>query len=270
MSVSAVASYEPVIRLSAFGAVLVIMMVWELLSPWRPHRLGRLRRWPNNLGVTVVNVAVLRLVFPISAVAFAMLVQERGWGLFSKVVAPTWLEAVASVVILDLAIYGQHVLVHAIPLLWRLHRMHHADLEIDVTTGIRFHPIEIGLSMVVKFALIAALGIPPVAVLIFEIALNATSLFTHGNVKMPSAVDGVLRRFVVTPDMHRVHHSIVPGETNSNYGFNLPWWDHLFGTYRAAPAAGFDGMTIGIPQFRAARELRLDRMLLQPLRNDNG
>ncbi len=176
----------------------------------------------------------------------------------------------ASAVLLDLAIYFQHALFHAIPGLWRLHRMHHADLDIDVSTGLRFHPIEILLSMVIKLAAVIALGAPAIAVLIFEVLLNATSMFNHSNVRIPEAFDGILRWFVVTPDMHRVHHSIVARETNSNFGFNLPWWDRLFGTYRAQPAAGHEAMTIGIEQFRDARELRLDRMLLQPLRGDAG
>jgi sterol desaturase/sphingolipid hydroxylase (fatty acid hydroxylase superfamily) len=177
---------------------------------------------------------------------------------------------VASVVILDLAIYLQHVLFHAVPALWRLHRMHHADLEFDVSTGLRFHPIEILLSMLIKFAVIGALGAPALSVLIFEVLLNATSMFNHGNVRIPLGFDRVLRWLVVTPDMHRVHHSILARETNSNFGFNLPWWDRLFGTYRAQPAAGHEAMTIGIEQFRDPRELGLDRMLIQPFRGDPG
>jgi sterol desaturase/sphingolipid hydroxylase (fatty acid hydroxylase superfamily) len=183
---------------------------------------------------------------------------------------PWWIAVVLSVVILDLAIYLQHVLFHAVPALWRLHRMHHADLDIDVTTGLRFHPIEIGLSILIKFAVIAVLGVPAAAVLIFEVLLNATSMFNHSNVRIPAGIDRVLRWFVVTPDMHRIHHSILSRETNSNFGFNLPWWDHLLGTYRGQPEAGHEGMTIGIEQFRDPHELRLDRMLLQPFRGDAG
>jgi sterol desaturase/sphingolipid hydroxylase (fatty acid hydroxylase superfamily) len=177
---------------------------------------------------------------------------------------------VLSVVILDLAIYLQHVLFHAVPALWRLHRMHHADLEFDVSTGLRFHPVEILLSTVIKLAVVAALGAPALAVVIFEVLLNATSMFNHSNVRVPLGIDRMLRWLVVTPDMHRVHHSITPRETNSNFGFNLPWWDRLFGTYRAQPQAGHEAMTIGIEQFRDVRELRLDRMLLQPFRDDVG
>ena len=215
----------------------------------------------------VVDTLLLRVLFPTAAVGAALVAEARGWGCSTTSPCPAWLDR-AAVVVLDLAIYLQHVLFHAVPALWRLHRMHHADLEFDVTTGLRFHPIEIVLSMLIKFAVVAALGAPALAVLIFEVLLNATSMFNHGNVRMPPGIDRVLRWLVVTPDMHRVHHSILARETNSNFGFNLPWWDRLFGTYRAQPAAGHEGMTIGIEQFRDARELRLDRMLLQPLRKD--
>ena len=266
----AVFAYEPYIRLGAFGGVFVAMAIWELVGPRRKQVIGRGLRWPNNLGVVVVNTLLVRLVFPTTAVGLALVAEARGWGLFNLLALPAWLGVVASVVVLDLAIYLQHVLFHAVPALWRLHRMHHADLEFDVSTGLRFHPIEIVLSMLIKFTVVAALGAPTLAVLIFEVLLNATSMFNHGNVRITSGLDRVLRWFVVTPDMHRVHHSILSRETNSNFGFNLPWWDRLFGTYRAQPAAGHDAMTIGIEQFRDPRELRLDRMLLQPLRGDAG
>src|SRR5207302_2215016 len=203
-------------------------------------------------------------------VGFAVLAYERGFGLFNIIILPAWVAVVASVLVLDLAIYFQHVLFHAVPALWRLHRMHHADLEFDVTTGLRFHPIEILLSMLIKFAVIAAIGAPAAAVLIFEVLLNATSMFNHGNVGLAPGTDRVLRWFLVTPDMHRVHHSIMSNETNSNFGFNLPWWDRLFGTYCSQPAAGHEGMTIGIEQFRDPRELGIVRMLLQPFRGSAG
>jgi sterol desaturase/sphingolipid hydroxylase (fatty acid hydroxylase superfamily) len=263
-------AHEPLIRLSAFVGILAVMAVWEWLSPRRGQEIGRTRRWPSNLGIVAVNTVVVRLVFPVAAVGTALLAEARGWGLFQALEAPIWLAIPASVILLDLAIYFQHVLFHAVPVLWRLHRMHHADLEFDVTTGLRFHPIEILLSMGTKLGVVAALGTPAVAVLVFEVLLNATSMFNHGNVRLPAGIDRVLRRIVVTPEMHRVHHSIVPGETNSNFGFNLPWWDRLLGTYRAQPAAGHEGMTIGIEQFRNARELGLDRMLLQPFRGEAG
>ena len=256
------------IRLGCFLGILVLMALWELAAPRRVQTIGRWARWPSNLGVVVVNTALLRVLIPTTAVGLALLGEERGWGLLNNVALPPWTVILVSVLLLDLAIYLQHVMFHAVPMLWRLHRMHHADLEFDVTTGARFHPIEILLSMGIKLAAVAALGASSVGVLIFEILLNATSMFNHGNVRMP--LDRIVRLLVVTPDMHRVHHSINPAETNSNFGFNLPWWDRLFGTYRAEPGAGHEGMTIGIEQFRAPRELRLDRMLLQPWRGEAG
>jgi len=262
-------AHEPVIRIAAFAGVLLAMMLWERLAPRRPQSIGRGTRWPSNLGVVVIDTLLVRLVFAVPPVVAALLAEAHGWGLFNTLALPAWFAVAASVILLDLAIYLQHVLFHAVPALWRLHRMHHADLEFDVTTGVRFHPIEILLSMAIKLVVVAALGTPAVAVLLFEVLLNATSLFNHGNVWLPPRLDRVLRWFVVTPEMHRVHHSIVPRETNSNFGFNLPWWDRLFGTYRAQPAAGHEGMTIGIEQFRDPRELRLDRMLFQPFRDDD-
>jgi sterol desaturase/sphingolipid hydroxylase (fatty acid hydroxylase superfamily) len=263
-------AYEPVIRLAAFAGVFAVMAGWELIGPRRQPTIGRIKRWPGNLGVVVVNTALIRVLFPLTAVGLALVAAERGFGLFNVIGLPVWLSIIASVVALDVAIYLQHVMFHAVPALWRLHRMHHADLEFDVSTGLRFHPIEVLLSMVIKFAVVAALGAPAVSVLIFEVLLNATSMFNHSNVRIPLGIDRILRWLVVTPDMHRVHHSILAHETNSNFGFNLPWWDRLFGTYRAQPAAGHDAMTIGIEQFRAPRELGLDRMLVQPFRGDVG
>lgn len=257
---------EPVIRLGAFAGIFTVIALWELGAPRRLQRLPRRGRWPSNVAIVVLNTFLVRLLFPIAAVGVAVLAEARGFGLLQAIQAPPWLALVASLVLLDLAIYLQHVLFHAVPALWRVHRMHHADLEFDVTTGARFHPIEIVLSMVIKLGVVAALGTPAVAVVIFEVVLNATSMFNHGNVRIPARVDGVLRWILVTPDMHRVHHSVVPRETNSNFGFNVPWWDRLFGTYRAQPAAGHEAMTIGIEQFRDPHELRLDRMLVQPFR----
>ena len=263
-------AYEQFIRLAAFCGVFALMAIWELIGPRRTQTIGRGRRWPNNLGVVVVDTLLVRIFFPTTAVGLALIANAHGLGLFNVVPLPAWIGVVASVILLDLAIYFQHVLFHAVPALWRLHRMHHADLDIDVSTGLRFHPIEILLSMVVKLAVVLALGASALAVLLFEVLLNATSMFNHSNVRMPEGFDGVLRWFVVTPDMHRVHHSILARETNSNFGFNLPWWDRLFGTYRAQPAVGHEAMTIGIEQFRDPRELGLDRMLLQPFRGDAG
>jgi sterol desaturase/sphingolipid hydroxylase (fatty acid hydroxylase superfamily) len=257
-------AHEPVIRLSAFAGILVAMALWEALVPRRRRSVSRWARWPSNLGLVVLNTLLLRALFPVAAVGIAALGETRGWGLLHALALPDWIKIAAAVVLLDLAIYLQHVMFHAVPALWRLHRMHHADLDFDVTTGARFHPLEILLSVGIKLAVVAALGAPAMAVLVFEVVLNATAMFNHGNVGLPPAVDRVLRWVVVTPDMHRVHHSAVPQETNSNFGFNLPWWDRLLGTYRAAPAAGHEAMTIGLDAFRDPAQLQLDRMLVQP------
>ena len=256
-------SCQPMSRLSAWAPSPASSPRWHSGSFWRPAGSS------NSAAACALDTLLVRLVFPTAAVGMAILAETRGWGVFQALAVPAPLAVIAAVILLDLAIYLQHVLFHAVPALWRLHRMHHADLEFDATTGVRFHPIEILLSMGIKLGVVAALGTPAVAVLIFEVLLNATSLFNHGNVRLPSALDRVLRWIVVTPEMHRVHHSVVPRETNSNFGFNLPWWDRLFGTYRAEPEAGHEGMTIGIAQFRDPGELRLDRMLTQPFRDDD-
>ena len=257
---------EAAIRLAAFLGILIGMMLWELAAPRRRQEIPRVLRWSNNLGLVVLDTLILRLTFPILAVGLAVIGAEQGWGLFNTIGAPGWVAILVSVLLLDLAIYLQHVLFHAVPGLWRLHRMHHADLEFDATTGLRFHPVEIVMSMGIKLAVVAALGPPAVAVLIFEVLLNSTALFNHANIDLPRRVDRWLRLIVVTPDMHRVHHSTDPRETNSNYGFNLPWWDRLLGTYVAQPAKGHRDMEIGIEQFRTRRDLWIDRMLVQPLR----
>ena len=263
-------TYEPLIRLGVFAGVFVLMAAWEVLTPRRPQTVARNWRWPNNLGVLAVDVLLVRVGLPVTTVSLALVAEAHGVGFFNMITLPAWASIIVSVILLDLAIYLQHVLFHAVPALWRLHRMHHADLEVDVTTGLRFHPVEILLSTGIKLAVIAAVGAPAAAVLIFEVLLNITSIFNHSNIRIPADIDRALRWFVVTPDMHRVHHSVVRRETNSNFGFNLPWWDRLLGTYRAQPAAGHAAMTIGIEQFRDPRELGLDRMLVQPLRGEAG
>lgn len=260
---------EPLIRLAVFVGVLTLMAGLEALFPRRQRAAGRWLRWPNNLGVVVVDSLIVRILFPTAAVGIALAMEGRGVGLLPWLGIPQPLAILFAIVVLDFAIYLQHVMFHAVPLLWRLHRMHHADLDFDVTTGLRFHPVEIVLSMVIKLMVVVALGAPAVAVLIFEVLLNATAMFNHANLRLPGWVDRALRLVLVTPDMHRVHHSVVPRETNSNFGFNLAVWDRIFGTYRAQPAAGHDAMTIGIQQFRDPRELRLDRMLTQPLRDED-
>lgn len=260
--------HEPIIRLGCFLVVLLVMMAWEWRQPRRSLSLPRPRRWPANLGIVVVDSVVVRLVFPVLAVGVAGLARARGWGLSHWLNAPPWLAFVASLLLLDLVIYAQHVAFHKVPLLWRLHRMHHTDLDFDVTTALRFHPLEIVLSMLIKLTAVVLLGTPPVAVLLFEVILNATAMFNHGNVWLPLKLDRVLRWILVTPDMHRVHHSIHREETDSNFGFNLPWWDRLFGTYRDQPRDGHTGMAIGLEHFRDWRATRLDGLLLQPFLND--
>ena len=216
-----------------------------------------------------LNTFLLRLVFPAAAVGVAAFANTHGWGLLNYYQVPYWLAVIASVIIMDFIVYLQHVMVHAIPALWRLHRVHHADLDFDVTTGSRFHPIEIILSMLIKFAVIVVLGPPIVAVIIFEIILNATAMFNHSNVRLPLAFDRVLRWILVTPDMHRVHHSIEDDEANNNFGFSLPWWDRLFGTYKAQPRHGHEGMTIGIRQYREPKQVAwLPGMLLLPFKGE--
>lgn len=251
-------SHEAAIRLAFFAGVFAIMCLWEFKAPKRTLALARAGRWSGNLAVTALNTVLLRLVFPGAAVGMALFAQRQGWGVLNYIECPEALAFVVSVIALDFAIYLQHVMFHALPLLWRLHRVHHADLDFDVSTGTRFHPLEILLSMVVKFAVIAALGPSAAAVLAFEVLLNATSMFNHSNVRMPERIDHCLRWLVVTPDMHRVHHSIEEDETNSNFGFNLPWWDRLFGTYRHAPRKGHTGMILGIQTFRDP--LKVDRL----------
>jgi sterol desaturase/sphingolipid hydroxylase (fatty acid hydroxylase superfamily) len=261
---------EATVRLGVFTAVFTAMALGEAAAPRRARSYSRSRRWPSNLAVVALNTGLVRVLLPATAVSLALAGERHGWGLLNALAVPAWAAVIASVFLFDLSIYLQHVMFHAVPALWRVHRMHHTDLDFDVTTGARFHPIEIVLSMLIKFGVVVALGAPVLGVLIFEVLLNATSMFNHGNLRIPIRFDRYLRCLVVTPDMHRVHHSIVIGETNSNFGFNLPWWDRLLGTYRDQPAAGHDGMTIGIEQFREPRELVLDRMLLQPFRGPAG
>jgi sterol desaturase/sphingolipid hydroxylase (fatty acid hydroxylase superfamily) len=256
---------EPLIRSVCFFGTLGIMSLWERLSPSRRLSVSKPLRWGSNLGLVVLNTVLLRAAFPLAAVGFAAIATEQRWGLFNILELPGWLAILLSVMMLDLIIYLQHVMFHALPTLWRLHKVHHADRDFDVTTGLRFHPIEIFLSTGIKIVAIALLGAPPVAVLIFEVLLNATAMFNHGNVSLPRPIDRLLRWFVVTPDMHRIHHSVIIQETNSNYGFNLPWWDYLFGTYRARPAKGYQGMTIGLLEYQETlRVAQLPWMLLLP------
>jgi sterol desaturase/sphingolipid hydroxylase (fatty acid hydroxylase superfamily) len=259
---------EAAIRLSAFALFFAMFALWEIMAPRRELSAGRWPRWPGNLGVLLVDIVTVRVLVPTAAVGASLYAAGNGLGLINLLGLRLSVAALIGFLALDLVIYLQHVAFHQIPLLWRLHRMHHADLDIDVTTGVRFHPIEILISLVIKIAVILALGIPVVGVVLFEVVLNVSSMFNHSNVRMPGWLDGVLRLIIVTPDMHRVHHSVLRHETDSNYGFNLPWWDWLFRTYRSEPEAGHLGMTIGLPSFRDPRELRIDRLLTQPFRHD--
>jgi len=266
------ATSEVTIQVGAALGVFGVMALWELLAPRRAWRVGRAPRWPSNLGILLLDAALVRLLFPVAAVGMAVIAAQRGWGLLNITPWPPVPEGLLGFVVgflaLDLAIYAQHMAFHKVPLLWRLHRMHHADLDIDVTTGLRFHPIEIVLSMLLKMAVVVLIGVPAVAVIAFEVVLNATSMFNHSNATMPLWLDRIVRLLVVTPDMNRVHHSVLRRETDSNFGFNVPWWDRLFGTYRAEPEAGHQSMTIGLPVFRDPGELRLDRLVTQPFRDD--
>ncbi len=255
---------ETYIRLGFFFGILVIMALWEVVLPKRALTVSKGWRWVNNLGIIVIDSVMIRLLTPAAALGMALAAQQKGWGLLNHFSVPEVPAVIIGILFLDMVIYLQHLMFHAVPLLWRLHMVHHADLDIDVTTGLRFHPIEIFISMGIKVAAVAVIGPPVIAVLAFEVLLNGTAMFNHGNVHMPGGLDRVLRLFVVTPDMHRVHHSVTIRETNSNFGFNFPWWDRIFGTYRAQPVAGHKGMTIGLAQFRDPKRLTLLHLLVLP------
>lgn len=260
-----VLEHELQIRIGFFVTVFALVAMAEFLAPRRKLSVSKLLRWANNLGLVFLNNFILRLLFPTAAVGVAAFAQSNGWGLLNYYDLPFTLTVIISIIVMDMVIYLQHVMVHSIPLLWRLHMVHHVDPDYDVTTGARFHTLEIILSMLIKFATIIMLGPPVVGVVIFEVVLNATAMFNHGNIKLPEGIDRMLRLIVVTPDMHRVHHSVIPEETNSNFGFNLPWWDRIFGTYKAQPAAGHQGMDIGIQGFKQLKQISwLPGMLTLP------
>jgi sterol desaturase/sphingolipid hydroxylase (fatty acid hydroxylase superfamily) len=252
------------IRLGFFFGILVVMFLWELIAPRRPLTTSKITRWFSNLCLVLIDSIVVRLIFPTALVGIAFLAQQRGWGIFNQFEMPSLLKITLSVLILDLAIYLQHIMFHSIPLFWRLHMVHHSDMDIDVTTGIRFHPIEIVLSMGIKMIAAILIGPPPIAVVVFEVLLNGTSMFNHGNVRYSQNIDSFLRLLVVTPEMHRVHHSTIRWETNSNLGFNFPWWDRLFGTYRDQPAKGHLEMSIGLDQFKEPNKLTLPWLIVLP------
>ena len=256
---------EILLRGSVFLGVFIVIAIWEGLQPRRPRLLSRRSRWSANLGLLLVNSIALRLVFPLATVGMALSTAALGWGLFNRLEWPLWVEVTIAFILLDLAIYWQHRLTHQIPVLWRLHRMHHADLDFDCTTGLRFHTLEILLSMLYKWLVILLLGPAVLAVLIFEIFLNGMALFNHANASLPEWLERRLRWLLVTPDMHRVHHSSIPHETNSNYGFNLSCWDRLFGSYLDQPSLGHEGMQIGLKEYRDQTQVaRLPAMLLIP------
>ena len=257
-------NHEPAVRLGFFVGVFVTMAIWELIVPRRRLRASKGLRWFANLGIMILSTLVVRVIFPTAAVGMALVAAERGWGLLNNLDLAPAVSIALAILILDFAIYLQHVMFHAVPALWRLHMVHHADIDFDVTTGLRFHPFEIVLSMLIKLAVMALLGPPAVAVIIFEVVLNATAIFNHGNIRLPAVVDRVLRWIVVTPDMHRVHHSVRTLETNSNFGFNLPWWDRLLGTYRDRPEGGHEAMSIGLSQFQNRPRQSLPWLLALP------
>lgn len=260
---------EVAVRLSCFVGMLVLMTLWELLAPRRAWSVRKGPRRASNLALVAINGVLARLLIPVTAVGAAAFAASRGWGLLHLVDWPAWVEVLLAVLAFDLAIYLQHVMFHAVPLLWRLHMVHHADLDFDVTTGLRFHTLEILLSALIKLGVVVVIGPAPVAVVAFEVLLNATAMFNHSNIRLPAVVDALLRWFVVTPDMHRVHHSVLPRETNSNFGFNLPWWDYLLGTYRPQPRDGHETMTLGLTYLRDERVTeRLPWMLAIPFQVD--
>jgi sterol desaturase/sphingolipid hydroxylase (fatty acid hydroxylase superfamily) len=255
---------ETIIRLSCFIGVWAVLALGEGMAPRRSRLMPIKQRWLNHLGLVCLNTMLLRITFPMTAVGMAAFVQTKGWGLWNQLPVPGWVAIVGSLIVLDFLIYLQHVVFHRVPWLWRLHYIHHADLDFDVTTALRFHPLEILLSMGIKMLAVMLLGAPPVAVLSFEVLLNATAMFNHSNIRLSATHDRLLRWILVTPDMHRVHHSILPTETNANYGFSLPWWDYWLGTYQAQPQAGHDGMTIGLAHYRNPSVEQLSWMLTAP------
>ncbi len=261
---------EAKIRLISFVVIFLAVALAEIIFPRRRLTDAKARRWRHNLGLIFLDNLVIRLLFSGATIAVAVAAEQGRWGLFNHYHVPRFFAVVLGVLVLDLIIYLQHLMFHAVPLLWRLHMVHHTDLDIDVSTGLRFHPLEIILSVWIKLAAIVALGVPAAGVLLFEVLLNGTALFNHGNLRLPEDSDRFLRKFLVTPDMHRVHHSVIIRETNSNFGFNLSWWDRLFGTYRPQPAAGHDGMSIGLAPYREALDLTFTTLLRLPFSGNPG
>jgi sterol desaturase/sphingolipid hydroxylase (fatty acid hydroxylase superfamily) len=254
---------EPTIRLSIFVSVLLSMMLLEVLWPKRVLTQSKSYRWINNIALVVFNTILIRLLLPFATIGVAIYGLENNLGLFNFIGGPFWLEVIISVLVLDCIIYWQHRLFHKVPILWRLHRVHHIDQDIDVTTGSRFHPIEIFLSLLIKFSIVLVLGVPVIAVFIFEVLLNATAMFNHSNVALPKKLDRLIRAILVTPDMHRVHHSRIVNETNSNYGFNIPLWDRIFNSYIDQPRLGHEDMKIGVEKFDEVEQTQSIMSLLK-------
>lgn len=266
ITINTLLSYETAIRLGIFAGLLVVLLLAEAIWPRKNRVESRVARWRTNAVFTVVDALALRLLVPLAAVGVAAYASTKGWGLLNIVTLPNWAVIVISLVLLDMAIYWQHVATHKIPILWRLHQVHHTDRDMDVTTAVRFHPIEICLSMIYKMAIVAALGVPVVAVILFEVILNGCAMFNHSNLRLPKWLDKILRIFIVTPDMHRVHHSTDMRETNSNYGFSTSVWDRIFGSYIAQPAAGHNAMTLGLSEHQNERPREVVWSLLLPFK----
>ena len=260
-------THEPYLRFGVFVSVLFLMIIAETVLPKKARTLPRAHRWLTNFLFVAVDTIFVRLLFPIVAVGVAIIATEENWGLFNLTALPIWIEVFLAIIVLDMMIYWQHVASHHIPVLWRMHKVHHADRDIDVTTGSRFHPIEIGLSMGYKMLLVVLLGPPVLAVILFEIILNGCAMFNHSNIKLPVKADRVLRWFIVTPDMHRIHHSTKMTETNSNFGFSLSLWDRLFGSYIQEPEKGHDGMKIGLSEYQDKAPASLIWSLVLPFKS---
>jgi len=261
---------ETIIRLLFTVTIFTVMMIWEIIFPRRKLNTNKIRRWSMNIFITLFNSILVKIIFPLLPVSLALLAQKNNWGIFNNIQLPYELVFILSIVFFDFIIYLQHVMFHSLPILWRLHMMHHIDLDIDVTTALRFHPIEIIISAIIKLAVIMIIGPPVLSVLVFEIILNGTAMFNHSNVKMPRWLDRIIRLVIVTPDMHRIHHSVTIRETNSNFGFNLSWWDKLFGTYRSEPFLTHETMSIGHSLYRNEKQLNLFYILAVPFIGKSG
>jgi len=257
-------SLETLVRLEFFASIFFVMALIEKIAARRILLKSKKRRWRSNLGMQIIDVAVLRLIFPVFPVGVAVICAQRGWGLLNYCHTIQPLALFIGILVLDFVIYLQHRMFHFVPIFWHVHMVHHTDEDIDVTTAVRFHPLEIILSLLIKFAAVATIGAPPLSVLIFEVLLNGGSMFNHGNIRIPLYIDRIIRMVLVTPDMHRVHHSVITRETNSNYGFSFSWWDRLFGTYIAQPQEGHDKMKIGLNGYHDDRSLKLSALLAMP------